>query len=135
MYLLAVLYQPFTNPTVIANHRRPLPTAPALSSFLSGFPFFFGQIGIPVDPLLLYATSRPASNENQQIDRSEKGKGTTNAVGDGNGDIAMADADDNVNVNVNEADLGGFEQLSVVEAMLDRGHGLEAGLQGVAMTR
>lgn len=36
---------------------------------------------------------------------------------------------------VNEADLGGFAQLSVVEAMLDRGEGSEAGLQGVALTR
>lgn len=36
---------------------------------------------------------------------------------------------------VDEADLGGFAQLAVIEPMLDRGEGLEAGLHGVAMTR
>ncbi|CAN0509085.1 unnamed protein product, partial [Ectocarpus sp. 12 AP-2014] len=36
---------------------------------------------------------------------------------------------------VNHSDLGGFSQLAVIELMLDRGEGLEAGLQGVAMTR
>lgn len=83
--------------------------------------------------MLLYATSRPTStNENQQIDRSEKAN-TSDEVGDS--DSAMVDADDNVENEVDEADLGGFAQLSVVEAMLDRGQGLEAGLQGVAMTR
>ena len=90
-------------------------------------PFFVGQIGVPVDPLLLYATSRSTSNENQQVNCSMD-KTTVNATGDGG--TAMIDADD-----VNEADLGGFAQLSVVEGMLDRGLGLEAGLQGVAMTR
>lgn len=90
---------------------------------------FFCQIGVPVDPLLLYATSRPTSNENQQVDRSSE-KATEDAAG-GDGDSTMVDADE----NVNEADLGGFAQLSVVEGMLDRGQGLEAGLQGVAMTR
>lgn len=80
-----------------------------------------------MDPLLLYATSRPTSKENQQVDRSLD-KATVDATGDGD---AMVDEDE----NVNEADLGGFAQLSVVEGMLDRGQGLEAGLQGVAMTR
>ncbi|CAM9165037.1 unnamed protein product [Ectocarpus sp. 4 AP-2014] len=36
---------------------------------------------------------------------------------------------------VDESDLGGFSQLAVIEPMLDRGEGLEAGLQGVALTR
>lgn len=91
-------------------------------------PLVFCQIGVHVDPLLLYATSQSTSNENQEVDRS-KDKSTVSATGVGDG--AMMDADD----NVNEADLGGFAQLSVVEGMLDGGLGLEAGLQGVAMTR
>lgn len=70
------------------------------------------QIGVPIDPACLYGTSPPLSRQ----EPSAEG--------------ALADG-----VDVNEEDLGGFSQLSVVEGMLDRGQGLQAGLQGVAMTR
>lgn len=47
----------------------------------------------------------------------------------------VSDGDAMVEDGVDESDLGGFAQLAVVESMLDKGQGLEAGLQGVAMTR
>ena len=85
------------------------------------------QIGVTVDPLLLYATSAP-SNENQQVHRSSERAERASTV-----DAVDEMVDEGQNVN--EADLVGFAQLSVVEGMLDRGEGREAGLQGVAMTR
>ena len=96
--------------------RRVSPSPPALCRRLC---FGSAQIGVPLDPACLYGTSPPPSQE-QQI-TPEVAEATA-------GDDSEADA-------VNEDDLGGFPQLSVVEAMLDKGQGLEAGLQGVAMTR
>ncbi|CAM9144992.1 unnamed protein product, partial [Ectocarpus sp. 8 AP-2014] len=76
------------------------------------------QIGVPLDPECLYGTSPPPSQEHAEeaiaVNAMETGE-----------DSSLVD----------ESDLGGFSQLAVVEPMLDRGEGLEAGLQGVAMTR
>ncbi|CAN0109706.1 unnamed protein product [Ectocarpus sp. 6 AP-2014] len=76
------------------------------------------QIGVPLDPDCLYGTSPPPSQkqagEAMAVDAMETGE-----------DFSLVD----------ESDLGGFSQLAVIEPMLDRGEGLEAGLQGVAMTR
>lgn len=70
------------------------------------------QIDVPLDPACLYGTfPLPRQQHQSEMDTSPGAS------------------------EVNEEDLGGFSQLSVVEGMLDRGEGLEAGLQGVAMTR
>lgn len=79
------------------------------------------QIGVPLDPACLYGTSPPPSQQ-QQGKESQFSMAEVSDAADGS-------------LTVNEDDLGGFSQLSVVEAMLDRDQGLEAGLQGVAMTR
>lgn len=78
-----------------------------------------------VDPASLYGTDPPQS-QGRDASRNILTKGAEHTVED----TSEADSE-----TVDEADLGGFAQLSVVEAMLDRGQGLEAGLQGVAMTR
>eukprot|EP00903_Cladosiphon_okamuranus_P014927 g13820.t2 len=80
------------------------------------------QIGVLLDPTCLYGTSPPLSQ--QQYEQDEL-RSASNSLSDASAGGSA----------VNEEDLGSLSQLSVVEAMLDRGLGLEAGLQGVAMTR
>lgn len=78
-----------------------------------------------VDPASLYGTG-PTPSQARDASRGIPTKGAEHTVEDN------SEADSEI---VDEADLGVFAQLSVVEAMLDKGQGLEAGLQGVAMTR
>lgn len=85
------------------------------------FLWMFLQIGVPLDPACLYGTSPPPSQQQQEVQVQSSATATSNLAAGSDG--------------VNEADLGSFLQLSVVEDMLDKGQGLEAGLQGVAMTR
>lgn len=87
------------------------------------------QIGVPLDPACLYGTS-PAPSQQE-----EKEKQAVMSCRDNQGSSIVGDGVSMVNVGIDEGDLGGFAQLSVVEAMLSRGQGREAGLQGVAMTR
>ncbi len=102
---------------VLSAHTLPPPHSPSPVIFC---PWRL-QIGVPLDPACLYGTS-PAPSQEQQIKLASP--------------ETAADADDAESADaVNEDDLGGFSQLSVVETMLDKGQGLEAGLQGVAMTR
>ncbi|CAB1097866.1 unnamed protein product [Ectocarpus sp. CCAP 1310/34] len=76
------------------------------------------QIGVPLDPDCLYGTSPPPSQPHT-------------------GEAMLVNAMETGEVSsvVDESDLGGFSQLAIIEPILDRGGGIEAGLQGVAMTR
>lgn len=73
---------------------------------------------MPLDPDCLYGTSPPPSQQH-----------TAEAIA-----VTAMDTGRDSSV-VDESDLGGFSQLAAIEPMLDRGEGLGAGLQGVAMTR
>lgn len=84
------------------------------------------QIGVPLDPNCLYGTVPALS---QQGKEQQQATSTAPVAGDVSSSSGSSAGD------VDERDLGGFSQLVVVESMLDRGDGLEAGLQGVAMTR
>ncbi|CAM9377533.1 unnamed protein product, partial [Scytosiphon promiscuus] len=84
------------------------------------------QIGVPLDPDCLYGTAVAPSQQDGEGPRSEQ---RATSAGDAACSSGPAAED------VDETDLGGFSQLSVVEGMLDRGQGLDAGLQGVAMTK
>lgn len=108
-----MLHTPFVRPSLVSA------SFVSVGTLILVMMRWIEQIGVPLDPDCLYGTTPPPSRQEQD----------DSLAGD-TSEIATK-----ANVHVNELDLGGFSQLSVVEEMLDRGMGLDAGLQGIAMTR
>lgn len=78
---------------------------------------FAVQVGVALDVPALYGGTQPSVESVEQTDQD------------------FAENADSEAPPVDQSDLGGVEQLKMVEVLLAKGAGLEAGLKGVAMTR